>query len=79
MEKELVMQKIVPILQKLTDEEEIHPDDELLDDLGISSMDILMLMTILEEEFHTSVSESQLRRIVTVEDMADMITDTLDR
>ena len=79
MEKELVLQKIVPILQKLSDEEEIHPDDELLDDLGISSMDILMLMTILEEEFHTSVSESQLRRIVTVEDMADMITDALDR
>ena len=73
MEKEKVLEKIVPFLSRLTDEEEIRPEDELLDDLGISSMDILMLMTIMEEEFHVKIEESQLRRIVTVDDMAEMI------
>ena len=78
MSKDEVLKRILPQLQKLSEEEVIKEDDELLDDLGISSMDVLMLLTMFEEEFHTRIPEKRLRNVVTVGDLAEMISDTLN-
>lgn len=72
MNRETVLEKIIPMLSRLT-EEEITEDSELLDDLGVSSMDVLMLLVKLEELFKIKIPEKLIRKMVTVGDMADVI------
>ena len=54
-------------------EAEITADSELIEDLDISSMDVLFLISSLEEEFHISVLEKEIRKMVTVGDVAQVI------
>jgi acyl carrier protein len=58
----------------MTEEEEINEDSELLEDLGISSMDILMLMASLEEEFKISIPEKEIRKMYTVGDVVEVVS-----
>ena len=46
---------------------------ELIDDLGISSMDVLFLISSMEEEFKIQIPESAIRKMVTVDDVAEVI------
>lgn len=55
-------------------DEEITVDSELTDDLGISSMDVLFLISSLEEEFRIKVPERLIRKMVTIGDVVDIIT-----
>ena len=55
-------------------DEEITVDSELTDDLGISSMDVLVLISSLEEEFRIKVPERLIRKMVTIGDVVDIIT-----
>ena len=76
MEKQSVLQRVIGVLATMADtDEEITADSELIEDLGISSMDVLFLISSLEEEFKIKVPEKQIRQMVTVGDVADIITE----
>lgn len=72
MEKEIVLEKVSSVLKQLT-EEEISLDSELLDDLSITSLDTLILVEKLEEEFNTKVSTTDINNAKTVNDLVELM------
>ncbi len=73
-----ILNKVINLLSAMSDAEQIEADHDLLEDLGISSMDVLMLTASLEEEFKIRIPEKRLRKLVCVEDVADMIEELLN-
>ena len=73
MRREEIFQFIVGVFVTLIDVNEIRESDELVEDLGISSMDILTLISYLEEEFDIRITERMIRRVVTVGDLVDLV------
>ena len=72
---EALLKKVIALFSTMAEvpAAEITVDSELIDDLDISSMDVLFLISSLEEEFHISVSEKEIRKMVTVGDVAQVI------
>lgn len=71
--KEDVLKKVIELFSTMSDAEQITPGSELIDDLGISSMDVLFLISSMEEEFKIQIPESAIRKMVTVDDVAEVI------
>lgn len=75
MSEEKILEKVIAVFATMADtDEEITADSELMEDLNISSMDILMLMTSLEEEFKISIPEKEIRKMVTVGDVVEVVS-----
>ena len=51
-------------------ENEITPDSELVNDLGINSLELADLVMECEEEFHIEIDDNAIRGFVTVGDVA---------
>lgn len=73
MGREEIFRFIVSVFETLIEVNEIQESDELVEDLGISSMDILTLLSYLEEEFDIRITERMIRRVVTVGDLVDLV------
>lgn len=74
MNYETILQRVIDLFATMSDtDEEITVESELIEDLGISSMDVLLLITSLEEEFKIKVPEKALRKMVTIGDVVDTI------
>ncbi len=52
------------------DEKEITPEAELVNDLGINSLELADLVLYCEEEFEIEIDDSAIRNFVTVGDVA---------
>lgn len=74
MQKDKVLEKVISVFAPMTDETDIREDSELIEDLGISSMDVLYLIACLEEEFGIKIPEKSISQIVSVGDVADLVT-----
>lgn len=73
-----VFLRVTELFAGLTDAaDEITADSELMDDLDISSMDVLFIVASLESEFGIKIPRQMLRKIVSVGDVVDIIYDTL--
>lgn len=77
MTRDEIFRFIVKVFKTMTDAENIQESDAVVDDLGISSMDILFLMSYLEEEFHIKITERMIRKVVTVGDLVDVVQNAL--
>ena len=53
-------------------ESEIKPETELIS-LGIDSLQLLMIITDFEEEFKVSISDNELEKIHTVQDIVNIL------
>lgn len=73
MDREEIFRFIVSVFETLIEVSEIRESDELVEDLGISSMDILTLISYLEEEFGIRITERMIRKVVTVGDLVDLV------
>ncbi len=51
------------------DEKEIKPESELVNDLGINSLELADLVLTCEEEFNLEIDDSAYRSFVTVGDV----------
>lgn len=78
MHREEIFRFILSILVTLIDVNDIQESNELIEDLGISSMDILTLISYLEEEFRIRITERMIRRVVTVGDLVDLVQNALE-
>lgn len=78
MNRQEVLKTVVGMFSMMTSAEEINESSELIDDLGISSMDILTLMSYIEEEFKIRITERNIRKIITVGDIVDFILNALE-
>lgn len=77
MSREEILEKVIDLFSTMTEAEEITEDSEIIDDLEITSMDIMLLITSMEEIFGIKIPEKALRKMVTIGDVADVIADRL--
>jgi len=69
-----ILHRVTDLFATMAEEEaEITADSELMEDLGISSMDVLFLISSLEEEFKIKIPEKMIRKMVTIADVAEAI------
>lgn len=74
------LQRVIELFATMADtQNEITADSELIEDLGITSMDVLYLISSLEEEFSVKVPEKAIRKMVTVGDVAETIAGLANR
>ncbi len=73
MDNSEVLDRVIKLFAVMTEAENIHADSELVEDLDISSMDILLLVSGIEEEFSIKISEREIRKMITVGDVVDVI------
>lgn len=73
MSREEAFEKIRDILVSITeiDSAEIHEDSSMLDDLSLSSMEVLAVISEVEDAFGLKIPEKELRNFVTVGDLTE--------
>ncbi|GEM_PF-4015478 len=59
----------------------IEPQHQLRDDLGIDSLGLITLASLLEDEFGLSLAShtAALMRVVTVQELSDFVGELIDR
>lgn len=75
MEKEDIISKIAEVIEEVTDipASEIHADSMLMDDLELSSLEVMTCIADMEKAFRIRFRESELMGIVTVDDVAQCV------
>ena len=76
MERAEIISQILAILEDVTEvsPEDVNENSVLMDDLDLSSMEILTIVADLEETFGLRIPEKELRNFVTISDLADYLT-----
>lgn len=57
------------------DEAAINPDAELVNDLGINSLELADLVLQCEERFNIEISDDEIHKFVTVGDVANYLAE----
>ena len=65
------------LIKAVSEADEYRGDMDLSDDLGLSSIDIMGLLTACEKKFSVKIPAKQLRMIATADDLADYIESKL--
>ena len=71
--KDDILKRVIELFSTMTEAEDITEDSALIDDLEISSMDVLLLVSGIEEEFGIQVPEKVIRQMVTIGDVAEIV------
>jgi len=72
-----ILEKVISIFSGISEADEITEDSEILDDLNIDSMNLLVLLSSMEAEFDIHISEDDMRKMFTVGDVADVISELI--
>ena len=77
MERAEIISQILAILEDVAEvsPEDVNEDSVLMDDLDLSSMEILTIVADLEETFGLRIPEKELRNFVTMGDLADYLAE----
>ena len=73
------MENIIEYIKRLIEEiadipqEDIAAESSLIDDLDLSSLEILSIISEVEKKYSFKVSESEMLSISTVEELAEII------
>ena len=75
MQRAEIVSQILAILEDVAEisPEDVREDSVLMDDLDLSSMEILTIVADLEEMFGLRIPEKELRSFVTIGDVADYL------
>lgn len=73
MQSKEIQSKVIEIFSNMTEIEEVTLESELIEDLEISSMDVLFLISSIEEEFKIEIPEKEIRKMVTLEDVVKIV------
>ena len=78
MQRAEIVSQILAVLEDVAEisPEDVNEDSVLMDDLDLSSMEILTIVADLEETFGLRIPEKELRTVVTIADVADYLADT---
>jgi acyl carrier protein len=70
-----ITEKIKEILSTSSDiaDDDIHPTDNLIDDLDFDSLDLMECAASLEVEFDIEISEEDELKLVTVQDVVNYV------
>ncbi len=75
----MVFEKVRSILMEQLDleEDQVHMDSVISDDLGADSLDVVDLVMSLEDEFDTEIPDDAIESIRTVGDVVHFIEENL--
>ena len=75
MERAEIISQILAILEDVAEvsPEDVNENSVLMDDLDLSSMEILTIVADLEETFGLRIPETELRNFVTIGDLVDSL------
>lgn len=73
MKREEMEKEIMEWIREVADGERISMEMDLMDDIGLSSIDVIDLVTKCEAAFRVKITSRDLRRIYTPGDLADLI------
>ena len=77
-ERNNVSEKLISLIKDILDyDEEIHPEDSLVDDYGINSIESLKLIARIENIWGIEITGEMLFNIDTVQDMIDVVYENL--
>jgi acyl carrier protein len=71
-----VEKKVVDLIAEVlvdVNKDNIQLDSKIVEDLGAESLDIYDMIALLEDEFGTEISDEEVEKIQTVQDVADFI------
>ena len=69
-----MLEKLIRVIQESTEcEMEIYEDSMLVEDLGLSSIEIMVLIGDIEDAFDVKIKASQLRNVRTVGELLNII------
>lgn len=71
-----MFERVKEILAKHT-KAEITENSTLVNDLGLSSFDMVSAVTAFEDEFDIEISDRDIRKLVTVKDVVEYIENNL--
>ena len=71
----MVFDKLKELLaaQLDVDEDSITPETNIMDDLGADSLDVVELISTLEDEFDIIITDERIRELTTVKAVVDFI------
>lgn len=72
-----MLEKIISILSEHTTATEIHAGSSLAQDLDLSSFDIMEIIVAFEDEFHIEISDRDIRKFITVQDIQTYLEEKL--
>ena len=71
----MVYEKLKEVLaaQLGVDEDSITPETNIMDDLGADSLDLVELISTLEDEFNIIITDDRIRELYTVKEIVDFL------
>lgn len=68
------LSKALDLVREYADtDESVNENSQLIADLGMNSLELLEVINDIEEKNHITISDEELRKIVTVGDIAELI------
>ena len=71
------LQEIIADVMNVT-KDDVQPETKFVEDLSADSLDILQIITELEEAFDIEIDNEEAEKIVTVKDAVERIKSALD-
>ena len=69
-----VKKKIIDVIEKSTETElELTPDTELFADMGLSSVEVVVMLGDLEDAFGIDIPAADIRNVRTIGELSDLI------
>ena len=73
MNREEIKKKLIPLIERITWENDIKDESQFNYDLGFDSLDAVDLIIDTEREFDISIPDEQAEKVKTVKDAIDLI------
>lgn len=74
-----LFKKITEIISRNIDwPDEIRPEERLKEDLEIDSLDVILIINEIEDEFNITVDQQEIRCLGTVQDIVDKLRQKLE-
>lgn len=71
---EQIKQAVIAVIQESTETEvELTENTHLVQEMGLSSVEAMLLLSDLEDRFYISIPASQLRNVQTVRDLCQLV------
>lgn len=61
------------------DAERIRPETNIIDDLGADSLDLVELLTTMEDEFNIVVTDERIRELFTVGEVTEFLESLINK
>ena len=73
MDREEIKKKLIPLIERITWENDIKEESQFNYDLGFDSLDAVDLIIDTEREFGISIPDERAEKVKTVKDAIDLI------